>query len=289
MVALLTRSGATDDRLFAASWDGHAVRIVWSGSGRHRLARSTDTPAEQALHACPVTALNVVANECLDEHAASGVTYYYTLSGEGDPTRTLAVEIPEQDLPESKRPDVLIDKRNFVLEVWDGQRMLKRYPMTMGSNPVRRKLQQDKASTPEGRYRITATQPNARFYRAYDIDYPNATDKARYKLLAPKAPIGGEIQVHGQGIDTNWTWGCVALRNDDMDELFEHPEIGVDSLVWIFGGELSQADLESDERASLADSGSPYSPIEIGKMQDAADLKVTCVWDVATRARFGDR
>lgn len=233
--------------------------------------------------------MNVVANEWVDEHAASGVTYYYTLTGEGEPTRNLSVEIPEQDLPDSKRPDVLIDKRNFVLEVWDGQRMLKRYPMTMGSNPVRRKLQQDRSSTPEGRYRITATQPNARFYRAYDIDYPNATDKARYKLLAPKNPIGGEIQVHGQGIDTNWTWGCVALRNDDMDELFEHSEIGIDTLVWIFGGEVSQADLESDERASLGDSGPPYTPLEIGKMQAAAGLKVTCLWDVATRARFSQR
>jgi hypothetical protein len=206
-----------------------------------------------------------------DSALAHGIPYYYEVASGGQLWRLGPVRLPWKPLPASRRPSLRVDKSRYLLSVFEGQRVLKRYAVAMGSRPMTRKLQMDQASTPEGRYRIINLQPEATYHKALDIDYPNATDQARHQLLSPQSDIGGEIQIHGMGIERNWTWGCVALRNLDIDELFRHPEIGVGTEVWIFGGEVRLAELESDARAGQLDR------LELGRRQQRQGGPVTCL------------
>lgn len=245
------------------------------------LYRSTSRfgPGDVRFTALPISKPYVIkpgVTHFSDNAMADGVEYYYGLL-RGNKWRTYGpVSTPWRPLPSSDHPMIKVDKANYTLSVVSEGVTLKRFPIAMGSKPMRRKFEQDRASTPEGRYVIYASQPKATFHRAYDMDYPRQVDRARHDVLGSRAPIGGEIQIHGDGLDGNWTWGCMALRNEDMDELFRHPEIGAGTELWIAGGELSWADLESDALGPLA------SPVELGRFQRRAGLPVTCISDVAT-------
>jgi len=141
----------------------------------------------------------------------------------------------------------------------------------MGRLPLKRKLRFDNASTPEGRYRLLGLQPDATYYKALDLNYPNETDVARHQILDPSSDIGSEIQIHGLGISRNWTWGCMAMRNEDIDELFAHSELGVGTVSWIYGGEITLAQLRADARAGAVDR------LALGRRQQRRGLPVTCL------------
>lgn len=244
-----------------------------------------------------------------DDTAPPGVPLFYQVrlaeaSGRFHYGPVASVELPARKLPRLARPSLLVDKEDYTLVVRDGGRTVKRYPVALGRNPFRRKLHQDNASTPEGRYRVYNLQPQATYYRAYDLDYPTAADRERYELAArrgllprPTPGIGGEIQIHGRGIQANWTFGCIALRNEDMDELFAHPEIAAGCPVEIVGRELTRADLEGVDvqkvQRALARHGfspgtsdgrlGPSTRRALGLFQLKSGLPLTCEPDRKTR------
>jgi lipoprotein-anchoring transpeptidase ErfK/SrfK len=212
----------------------------------------------------PVTVLRFPAGNpdavLVDSMFADNVTYYYRARVRGKPGEDLwsnvdSVSVPDRELGRITGSSLLVDKLNYFLEVRDGGRACKRYPVALGRRPRNRKLVMDRASTPEGIYRIANEQPQATFHKAFDIDYPNEVDRARWNLhrelgLLPAeggdpAPIGGEIQIHGEGIGSNWTLGCIALRNPDIDELFAHDRVGKGMPVFIVGSELGRRDISS--------------------------------------------
>jgi murein L,D-transpeptidase YafK len=228
-----------------------AVLLAWTGPAASPalLLRSTsDLSLGVQPVKYPITLVDLRAASYKDARVADGVRYYYQVRSDERWSNVLAVDVAPRALAVSGTPSLRVDKRFYVLEVWDGDHVVKRYPIALGRNPVRRKLHQDNASTPEGAYRIVHRQPEATFYKAYDLNYPNDTDVQRYdaalaagQLGAEPPSIGGEIQIHGQGIGSNWTYGCIALRNADMDELFACPAIAAGTPVYIFGGELAES------------------------------------------------
>ena len=237
--------------------DGRVV-LTWSvprgavamGLSLRRTYAGTDLDGDPlklpiSTFALPAT----VHGRYVDAAVASGVAYTYGLEAGKVPGERVEVSLPPARLPGSAHPTLWVDKSTYTLAVEAGGKVLKRYPVALGSQPRRRKLHFDNASTPEGVYHVVAAQPRATYYRAFDLDYPNATDRARYEAARKGKrgfpAIGGEVQLHGRGIATNWTWGCVALRDEDMDELFAHPEIGPGTEVDLFGGELSRAQVEA--------------------------------------------
>ena len=286
---LVAPLAARDSGLFWAT-DGQNIMLTWSHrNGKNiQLYRSTQPFHHTDLNDpnFPIASLGLVEGSAfLDSRVAPGTTYYY--GGETDDGwwfQANPASVPSQKL-KTQIPDtwILIDKLQYCLEVHSHGEMVKRYPVSFGVGAHKRKLRQDRASTPEGRYLISGRQPKAKWHKAFDINYPTSVDKARLKLLAPGQDIGGEIQIHGGGIDDNWTWGCIGMRNADIDELFRHPEIGRDTIVWIVGKELSYEDLEADEGASALD------PLELGAWQRGQGLPVTCVQDRATVRRLGER
>ncbi|MFO7651350.1 MAG: L,D-transpeptidase family protein, partial [bacterium] len=192
----------------------------------------------------------------VDSTAAHNVRYHYRARivprvGIAYWTEPESVDIPDVAPGTQAATLLAVSKLDYTLSVMSGERVLKRYPVALGRAPRRRKLHQDNASTPEGIYRVAGMQPQATFYKALDIDYPNAADRTRYEfcrdsgLVRGTPGIGGEIQVHGRGIASNWTFGCIALRDSDMDELFAWPGIRAGLPVYITGSELSWLDIRS--------------------------------------------
>jgi murein L,D-transpeptidase YafK len=108
-----------------------------------------------------------------------------------------------------------------------------------GSAPLGHKLRQGDLRTPEGWYR-TSDKPHSSFYAAIAVHYPNVRDAerghadgvlsagelARIKsaLARDKKPLqntalGGEILIHGGGGTSDWTLGCIAMNDVDIDDL----------------------------------------------------------------------
>lgn len=219
------------------------------------------------IHAKPISRFDLgevpARGSWTDSLHADGIAYWYYLQVKGSDGQVLAgpaarVEIPPRAL-EAGACDggcaLLVDKERYILEVWRGGKVLKRYPIGLGSNPVDRKLHQDNRTTPEGSYRIEYLKPRSQFHRAYGIDYPNAADRARYQRARRQGTlprdedgvpdIGGAMQIHGGGTWSNWTWGCMAMSNDDIDELFAQPGLRAGTPVHIAGKEIKRGDLES--------------------------------------------
>jgi hypothetical protein len=120
---------------------------------------------------------------------------------------------------------IVVSKIDRRLLVYRGGAQLKSYDAAIGLNGFSAKRLAGDRATPEGRYRILKKKPASKYYRALLIDYPNAEDRRgfleekRRGLIAPTAGIGGLIEIHGGGV-AGMTYGCVALENPSMAELF---------------------------------------------------------------------
>jgi len=115
-------------------------------------------------------------------------------------------------------------------------KILKKYDIALGGNPVGHKRVKGDKRTPEGKYKLDYFKPNSSFYKALHISYPNRQDcKAARKL--GKSP-GGSIMIHGQPNKreikkksffqryNDWTAGCIALENDEMEEVLALVSVG---------------------------------------------------------------
>jgi hypothetical protein len=224
-----------------------------AAGGEVAVLRSTAwLDADADTVALPVTTLRfgAVAGETLallDSFLADGTRYYYrAVCADGRASGPESLDTPPKPAPRAGAYSLLVDKLNYRLELRSGGRAVKRYPIALGREPRRRKLHQDNASTPEGDYRITGRNPRSRFHKALDIDYPNEADRARYRRARAQGRIragtgiGGEIQLHGGGVGSNWTFGCIALRNADIDELFAPGVVGRGTRVRITGTEVGR-------------------------------------------------
>lgn len=111
----------------------------------------------------------------------------------------------------------------------DTGRVVKEYAVVFGANPVGHKQQEGDERTPEGVYVLDYKKSDSAFYKAIHISYPNETDQLRAKNLG--VDPGGFIMIHGQrnglswlsGLTQmfNWTDGCIAVTNAEMDEIWQ--------------------------------------------------------------------
>lgn len=127
-------------------------------------------------------------------------------------------------------------KLEHLLDVYCNGQLAHQFRMDLGSDPVSDKMKQGDGATPEGRYKVSAIKDQGQtdFYQALLINYPNQRDwqefrAAKQNSLIPKdASIGGEIEIHGYGgRGHDWTRGCMAVRNEEMDVLFAYVKKGM--------------------------------------------------------------
>ncbi len=122
---------------------------------------------------------------------------------------------------------VVLKKERIMMLLRDGE-VLKRYRVALGRQPVGHKSHQGDYRTPEGTYTVDSRIARSKFHRALHISYPNAADLAAARRSGTNP--GGDIMIHGlpRGFEDladshttrNWTKGCIAVNNAEIDEIW---------------------------------------------------------------------
>lgn len=135
---------------------------------------------------------------------------------------------------------VVVEKFPPRCEVYDNGKKIYTFKAEFGKNWMGDKQCEGDYATPEGNYRITKVLKGgtSKYYKALLLDYPNEADRVRFRQLKKEgklpasARIGNLIEIHGGGgRGGNWTNGCVALENGEMDQLFRYAGKGTRVLV----------------------------------------------------------
>lgn len=122
---------------------------------------------------------------------------------------------------------IVVNKGARRMYLLHNEQVLKDYQVDLGFAPQGDKKIEGDGKTPEGSYLIDRRNPNSAFHLSLGISYPNSRDIAEAKALG-KSP-GGEIFIHGQpnllrdrrlAKSPDWTAGCIAVKNDEMEEIY---------------------------------------------------------------------
>jgi len=134
---------------------------------------------------------------------------------------------------------ITVDKADRKLALWHGKTLIKTYRIALGGNPLGHKQQEGDSRTPEGRYVIDRKNPKSSFYLSLHISYPNRADiaSAHSRGVSP----GGDVMIHGTpgalsavntlGMHVDWTAGCIAVSNTEIEELFRAVKVGTPILI----------------------------------------------------------
>lgn len=129
---------------------------------------------------------------------------------------------------------VLVNKSTSTMSLIDNGRTIKEYNVVFGGNPKGHKQQEGDEKTPEGKYILDYKKEDSSFYKAIHISYPNQQDIKNAKRAGVRP--GGLIMIHGQkngfawlswlSQNFNWTNGCIAVTNKEMDEIWKLVKTG---------------------------------------------------------------
>jgi len=137
---------------------------------------------------------------------------------------------PKGKLPNDTQIDsIIVYKSKRQMSVYSNGQLLKNYKISLGRQPVGAKKFEGDKKTPEGVYFIDDKNPNSGYHKNLGISYPDKDDIENAMTFGKSA--GGDIKIHGiknrigfigkfhRWID--WTSGCIAVTNDEIDELFK--------------------------------------------------------------------
>lgn len=154
-----------------------------------------------------------------------------------------------QTLPAMKKPRLIVRKEKRELQFFDAGKLVKTYKIALGFAPEGDKEIEGDGKTPEGVFYVFTKNPKSRFHLSLGLSYPNIEAAQRglrqgiitrkehdeivkainAKLMPPQnTALGGEIYLHGGGKAKDWTWGCVAVENEEIQELFETIPVGTE-------------------------------------------------------------
>jgi murein L,D-transpeptidase YafK len=141
---------------------------------------------------------------------------------------------------QTKADLVVVYKAERILQLKRAGRVLKSFPIALGREPTGPKLQEGDGRTPEGVFTLDWRNPVSRFYRAIHISYPRA-GKSEQAMRWGVSP-GGQIMLHGlpNGVTAerighprrDWTNGCIALTNEEIDEIWARVEDGTTIIIY---------------------------------------------------------
>lgn len=155
----------------------------------------------------------------------------------------------ENSQPPAKieNPRLIVKKSERRLEVFDGEKLIKTYKIVLGFAPEGDKEIEGDGKTPLGEFYVFTKNDRSRFYLSLGLSYPSIDDATRglkenlisqaeydaivqavgEKRMPPQnTKLGGEIYIHGGGTEKDWTWGCMALKNEEMKEIFDTIPVG---------------------------------------------------------------
>lgn len=144
------------------------------------------------------------------------------------------------------KTSIKIYKGKRILELYGDGHLVGRFKIGLGRNPQGKKEKEGDRKTPEGSYYICYINSQTKYTYFLGISYPNIEDaenalnkniisKSQYEKIKYSAenkiqppwntPLGGAIGIHGGGSKYNWTYGCVALSNEDINILKEYASL----------------------------------------------------------------
>ena len=151
--------------------------------------------------------------------------------------------VNDKALPEKLAvPEIVIYKSRRRLELYDGQTLLRVHRIVLGGQPVGDKKREGDGATPEGTFFVCTKNAQSRYDRFLGLSYPNVEDAARGLKaglisqaqfgVIKKAmeqgvrppwdtKLGGQIGMHGGGVERDWTQGCIALTDEAIEEMFD--------------------------------------------------------------------
>ena len=149
-------------------------------------------------------------------------------------------------------PKIVVKKGARRLTLYAGGAAVREYPVALGFSPEGDKVRQGDGRTPEGTFYVCVKNAKSAFYLSLGLSYPNAEAAERGlrdKLITRRqyerivgaiknkrtppwdTRLGGEIFIHGSGSTGDWTWGCVALDNENIKELFDAVPMGTTVVI----------------------------------------------------------
>ena len=150
-------------------------------------------------------------------------------------------------LPRIENPRLIVTKNERKLEIFDGEKLVKTYQIVLGFAPESDKEIEGDGKTPLGEFYVFTKNDKSKFYLSLGLSYPSIDDAKRglrenlisqneydaivsaineNKMPPQNTKLGGEIYIHGGGTENDWTHGCVALENEEMQEIFDFVHIG---------------------------------------------------------------
>ncbi len=166
------------------------------------------------------------------------------------PERVAPIALTDpQPLPDILiNPSVRISKALRRLTVFSDGEAQKGYRIALGREPDGDKEREGDGKTPEGQFYICSRNPESKFRLALGLSYPNEDDadrglaaglisKREHRTIVSaihhferppwKTALGGEIMIHGAGSGRgDWTQGCIALDDTDIEELYRALPLG---------------------------------------------------------------
>lgn len=135
---------------------------------------------------------------------------------------------------------IVIDKSDYELSVYDAQGWYATYPVVFGNSSLADKCVEGDRCTPEGEFRIANKRVHEKWCRYMGLDYPTPASIARFNELKRQGKIpknatpGAGVGIHGTWphdeymIDrfSNWTNGCIAMKNEEVQELYSFVPVG---------------------------------------------------------------
>lgn len=149
-------------------------------------------------------------------------------------------------------PRIKVVKSKRRLMLYSEGKLVRIYRVGLGLSPVEDKIKEGDRRTPEGTFYVFTKNDKSNYYLSLGLSYPNAEDAERglrdglinsdqynqilaairKKIVPPQnTDLGGEIYIHGNGSQSDWTWGCVALDDKDIRELFTAVPVGTEVVI----------------------------------------------------------
>jgi murein L,D-transpeptidase YafK len=134
---------------------------------------------------------------------------------------------------------IVLDKSDRTLTMYSHGVQVKQYDVALGKNPVGDKVRRGDGRTPEGLYYIEGRNPGSKYHLSLRISYPNANDRA--SAARRGVSPGGDIMIHGLAPafatvgalhrQQDWTEGCVAVTNAEIEEIWRAVPNGARILI----------------------------------------------------------
>lgn len=138
-------------------------------------------------------------------------------------------------VPQGERASaIVVEKSARRMTLYKNDKPLKTYKVALGADPIGPKQQEGDGKTPEGVYFVDFKHPRSKFHLALRVSYPSQQDRdqARQRGVNP----GSDIMIHGlpnglgklgkMGISRDWTDGCIAVTNEEVEEIWSLADIG---------------------------------------------------------------